>query len=176
MVIDNNNITPVLQLSIPWGGNTLEFKVILRLLLIIYTLLILLWSQGWRMRLGRKSAVVQSWEYWLGTFASSFYSVDQTSSMTRSLDLGLILACAVAVSSTITNKNELISYIKRQLTNYIALFFLQSIAFNESILRPMAEAMPRLGGFTINPNVLAYTILLLLMSYLYKGTSTRSRL
>ena len=150
-------------------GNTLEFKVILRLILIIYTLLILLWSQEWKIRLGRKSAVVQVLGmYWLGTFASSFYSVDQASSMTRSLDLSLILACAIAVSSTITNKNELISYIKKQITNYITLFFLQSIAFNESILRPMGEAMPRLGGFTINPNVLAYTILLLLMSYLYK--------
>ena len=149
--------------------NTLEFKVILRLLLIIYTLLILLWSRGWKMRVGRRSAVVQVLGmYWLGTFASSFYSVDQASSMTRSLDLSLILTGAIAVSSTITNKNELISYIKKQLNNYIALFFLQSIAFNESILRPMGEAMPRLGGFTINPNVLAYTILLLLMSYLYK--------
>ena len=49
---------------------------------------------------------------------------------------------------------------------YIALFFLQSYVFDQSILRPMGEAAPRLGGFTINPNVLAYTLLLLLSSIL----------
>ena len=149
-------------------GSSLFVKLLLRFLLFTYSCFYLYYSQGFNIIINLRSASVQCFIFYqFIAFVSTFYSVMPVSSIIRSLDLSLLTASALAISSTFDRKKMLVSYTFSQIAIYLILFFVQSLIFGEPIWRPMGEALPRLGGFTINPNVLAYTILLLLSSALY---------
>lgn len=144
------------------------FKVLMRALLM--TTLAILALRGGMSRDFRLGAhVIWLWLFSAIAIFSILYSSDSQFTAMRALDLFCFVLLASLLSARLGNFSSAVSFVELTLYLYLLGFLFVAQGLDGSIMRPMGEdAISRLGGFIINPNLFAYCCLFLIYISLYR--------
>ena len=99
---------------------------------------------------------------------STIYSPDPITTGIRAADLISFIIMALYFCSIIRTTEELALFIEYVIYIYLGGFFLLAFLSDETIWRAMGQdGIERLGGYIINPNIFAYSLLLLLAAQIH---------
>lgn len=101
---------------------------------------------------------------------STLYSSNPGYSGMRAADLVSFVFMGLYFSSKMQNFDDLVRFVAYVISIYILGFLILTYSIDEPIWRQMgAHGVERLGGFVINPNIFAYSLLFLLAASFYSA-------
>lgn len=149
-------------------GSDVAFKILMRVLLMAALAFLALWG-GLRRdsRLGMHVTLL--WLFVAMAVLSILYSSDPEFSAMRALDLLCFVLLASLLSARLGGFNSAVSFVELALYLYLVGFLVVALSSGSSLMRPMgADAIARLGGSIVNPNLFAYCCLYLICISAYR--------